>query len=96
MNQIPPQSVCDLVAFWDFQEAQQQIYRSHGPQPVQLGPRDGGVEVAEEGVFGSSGIRFTGKGYLCAPRVKAPQLSIGGQASQVSVVAWLKREKCLG
>jgi hypothetical protein len=87
-----PQSLPNLVAFWDFQEDSPQLRLSRGASTCALEVH-GVVERVEGGVFGAYAAHFTGAGHLCAPREQSPELCIGGVGAQVSLVAWLRREK---
>lgn len=89
-----PETIRDCVAFWDFQEESEQPRISRGLQALELQVH-GVVERVEDGVFGDYGARFCGQGYLSAPRGenRNQALFIGGPGAQVSLVAWLKREK---
>lgn len=91
---ISPETIRDCVAFWDFQEESGQPRISRGPHPLELKVH-GVVERAPDGVFGAYGARFSGQGHLSAPRGenRNQALFIGGPGAQVSLLAWLKREK---
>ncbi len=88
---VSPARLPDCVAFWDFQEASEAPRVSQSQIALEV---RGQIERALGGVFGPYAARFTGQGHLVAPRKMAPQLAIGNLNSQVTIVAWLKREEC--
>lgn len=91
-NPAAPESLPGLVAFWDFQEDSSQPRLSRSASTCALEVR-GVVERVGGGVFGPYAARFSGAGHLCAPRERNPQLCIGGAGAEVSLVAWLQRER---
>ncbi len=92
-SKASPETVRDCVAFWDFQEASEKPRISRGPQAIELEVH-GLVERVAGGVFGEYAARFCGHGHLSAPRAEENRsLLIGGPGAQVSLLAYLKREK---
>lgn len=83
-----------LVAFWDFQD---DSLRSLSPPHLAL--ECGGVPPVptNEGVFGPRSLKFEAvgdlaKGFLFLPAAGDHPLSLGGSDSQLTVMAWIKRE----
>lgn len=85
--------IASPLCFWKFQEPA-------GSERVAVGKfgyalREGGppVERVEGGVFGPYAARFGPGRWLEIQRRLCPGLNVHGVAAQLSVVAWLKREK---
>ncbi|HMO49546.1 MAG TPA: IPT/TIG domain-containing protein [Kiritimatiellia bacterium] len=91
---LHPLEVPDLVAFWDFQEEagdrwdrstnRFRLVEQQGPVP-RIHPADGAP-------FGPYAARLPGDRYLHIPRSELGPLNIHGSNSQVTVIAWLRRE----
>ncbi len=85
----------DLVAFWDFQNAD---FSAISPHQIRLETVGEAPRIENSGVFGPNCARFESegfisRGFLRATFQDAPQLSIGGPDAQLSIVAWLKRAR---
>lgn len=83
----------DLLAFWDFQNAD---FVSIASDQTRLESVREAPQLEDGGVFGPMCARFRSsgqesRGFLRATHSNAPQLCIGGAGAQLSVVAWLRR-----
>ena len=83
-----------LVGFWDFQD---DSLRSLNPPFLELKRRGIAPAPVSEGVFGPRSLEFDAdgnlaRGFLFFPAGSNHPLSLGGSASQLTVVAWIKRK----
>lgn len=81
-----------LVAFWDFREDAGSPRRSLGTTSLALRENKGPIARVEEGPFGHA-LQVKAGQWLHIPRAELGQLDIHGKNAQVSVLAWLKRER---
>lgn len=81
-----------LVAFWDFRDAPGEPRRSLAKAPLSLQEQQGPIARVDEGPFGHALHIKTGQ-WLRIPRAELGPLDIHGKTAQVSVLAWLKRER---
>ncbi len=84
------------LAFWDFQD---DALRSLVPPGLVLECAGVPPVVADEGFFGPRSLEFEAaadggaKGYLFLSAERGHPLSLGGEASQLTVIAWIKRKR---
>lgn len=81
-----------LVAFWDFRDAPGEPRRSLAKAPLSLQEQKGPIARVADGPFGHT-LQLNAGQWLNIPREQLGPLDIHGKAAQVSVVAWLKRER---
>jgi len=81
-----------LVAFWDFREEPGAPRRSLAKTPLALQEMNGPIAHVAEGPFGHA-LQLKAGQWLRIPRADIGPLNIHGKQAQVSVVAWLKRER---
>lgn len=81
-----------LVAFWDFREDAGTPRRSLAKAPLALQENKGPIARVADGPFGHA-LHLTAGQWLHIPRAELGPLDIHGKSAQVSVVAWLKRER---
>lgn len=81
-----------LVAFWDFRDAPGQPRRSLAKAPLSLQEQQGPIARVDEGPFGHA-LQLKAGQWLKIPRAELGPLDIHGKTAQVSVLAWLKRER---
>jgi hypothetical protein len=93
-SRMNPLEIPGLLTFWDFQEAKGGEYVAKGPNPYRLRSVGKPVPVVQEGVFGEQSVRL-GKehGALHIPRRDCPALNLHGPKAQMSLIAWIKRER---
>ena len=88
-----PTDIEGLIAFWPFQEPAGHPRLSIGPCSYKLDEMAGPVPRIEDGIFGPYSARLGPGQWLCACRASAPALDLHGTEAQVTVVAWIKRER---
>jgi hypothetical protein len=88
-----PHCLPGLLAFWSFQEPAGFARVSDGPCRYELHEMAGPVERTNSGPFGPHSARLGPGQWMSAPRASVPALNLSGPDAQVSVVAWLKRER---
>jgi hypothetical protein len=81
-----------LVAFWDFREEPGEPRRSLAKAQLALQEQKGPIARVDEGPFGHA-LQLKAGQWLSIPRAAIGPLNIHGKQAQVSVVAWLKRER---
>ncbi|MGG1552131.1 LamG domain-containing protein [Paenibacillus ferrarius] len=81
-----------LVSVWDFQEEAGAVRVAQGPHPYVL--REGGGPIAREegGALGPYAARFRFGDWLWVPRAECPALNFHSEQSDLTVLAWMKRE----
>jgi hypothetical protein len=81
-----------LVAFWDFREDAGTPRRSLAKARLSLQEQKGPIARVDDGPFGHA-LQLNAGQWLSIPRAAIGPLDIHGRSAQVSVVAWLKRER---
>lgn len=81
-----------LIAFWEFRDAPGQPRRSLAKAPLSLHEQQGPIARVAEGPFGHA-LHLKAGQWLSIPRAELGPLDIQGESAQVSVLAWLKRER---
>jgi hypothetical protein len=81
-----------LVAFWDFREAPGDPRRSLAKASLSLQEQQGPIARVDDGPFGHA-LHLTAGQWLRISRKEIGPLDLHGKQAQVSVVAWLKRER---
>ncbi|HSJ04172.1 MAG TPA: LamG domain-containing protein [Verrucomicrobium sp.] len=81
-----------LAAFWDFREDTGNKRVSLAPGALALEEMAGPVDRVEEGPFGTA-LRIKPKQWLRIPRAQLGPVNIHGPQAQVTVLAWVKRER---
>ncbi|HCS54414.1 MAG TPA: hypothetical protein DIW81_23000 [Planctomycetaceae bacterium] len=84
--------VPNLVAFWTFEDEEGDSKRSLVNPSLELLEHNGPVKTLEAGPFGSA-IKINQGQWLSIPREKIGPLDIHGPDAQVTVVAWIHRNK---
>ncbi|MFD0960180.1 LamG domain-containing protein [Paenibacillus chungangensis] len=82
-----------LVSFWDFHRANGEEFVAKGPCPYRLKAMNGAPERAEKGVFGDSSLHIRDGQWLSIPRQDCPELNIYGPQAQLTVTAWVNRDR---
>ena len=90
---LSPLDVPGLICFWDFQDASPNGFVARGPHAYRLEEMDGVALRVDEGIFGARALRLGNGPWLRAARGECPALDVHGPKAQVSLVAWLRREK---
>jgi hypothetical protein len=90
---VRPERLPGIVAFWPFQEPAGKVRRSLGPKSFALEESSGPVERVRDGVFGPYSLRLSLGQWLTVPRRACGGLNLHGSDAQVTVVAWVKRER---
>lgn len=78
----------DLLCFWDFREGS---LRSSGRYAYEL--KGDGVQILQEGPVSGYSVRLEEGQYLSVPRADCPGLNIHGKKAQITVLAWVKRDR---
>ncbi len=81
-----------LVAFWDFQEAEGSPRVSRGPAPLALQEQKGPIARVDGGIFGPHAAKIERGQWFIIERKDVGPLNLHGKDTQVTVVAWVKRE----
>ncbi len=81
-----------LVAFWDFRDEPGGARRSLGKAPLALQEMKGPIARVDDGPFGHA-LQLKAGQWLRIPRAELGPLDLHGKQAQVSVIAWLKRER---
>lgn len=91
---IEPDAMADLVAFWDFQEADGDRVSRLG-EPYVLQAQQGPITSVETdgNPWGSHAAHLKEGQYFTCPRAACPLLDVHGPDQAVTVIAWIKREK---
>lgn len=87
---MPPLDVADLAAFWDFQN---ETLLDKSLNQLRLRERGGTVARSADGVFGPASVELGRGAWLAIPRAECLALDIHGPEAQLSVVAWVKRQR---
>ncbi|WP_381519071.1 LamG domain-containing protein [Spirosoma soli] len=80
----------NLVALWDFKEAEGQNRKARGVSEFPLKETDGTLARINEGPLSGYSTLFTGDAYLSLPNSETGRLNIHGKSQGVTVVAWVK------
>lgn len=83
----------DLICLWEFQEPEGHKRIAKGIREHQLQEINGPIERVNKGVFGPYAARIREGQWFNLPRIDCPLLNISGRDAQVSVIAWIKRER---
>lgn len=88
------QDIPDLVSFWNFNKSGDRFVAEQG-RPYGLQSQSGSLEVVEDAGagFGGNALRVKEGQWLSIPRHECPELDIHGKDGQLTVIAWIKREK---
>ena len=84
--------VPNLVAYWTFEDGEGHSKKSLVNPSLELLEHNGPVKTLEAGPFGSA-IKINQGQWLSIPRDKIGPLDIHGPDAQVTVVAWIHRNK---
>jgi hypothetical protein len=90
---VRPERVPGIIAFWRFQEPAGAERKSLGPTSMALQEPSGPVERVQDGLFGPYSLRLSLGQWLTLPRHACGALDRHGSGAQVTVVAWVKRER---
>lgn len=80
----------NLVAVWDFKEAEGQVRQAQGLGTFPLTEVGGSIPRVNEGPLSGYSAQFGYGAYLSLPHAQTGALNIFGQNQGVTVVAWLK------
>jgi len=86
-----PETIPDLVCFWDFQPTAKGDLTSRGAYNYTLTEMNGPIARADEGIFGPSSLEIEREQWLRIKHEDCPGLDIHGQ-QEVTIVAWVKRK----
>lgn len=87
-----PETIPDLLAFWDFQEQAGEPRTSKGQYKYALEEMNGPINRAEDGIFGPYSTDFEWGQWMRIKHEEASGLDLHGKQQEVTVVAWVKRE----
>jgi len=87
-----PTDLPDLISYWDFQEPSGLPRIAKGPHAYALIEMAGPVARVDGGILGVHAVELKEGQWFNCPRGSCPELNIHGPQSQVSVVAWIKRQ----
>lgn len=82
-----------LLCLWDFQEEPGTDRIAKGPYPYRLKEMEGPFEKLRDGALGEYSVRLTEGKWFKAPRADSAALDIHGKKAEVTLLAWVKREK---
>ena len=82
-----------LISFWDFQEPAGADRVARGPHAYKLREAAGRIARVDGGVFGAHATELRRGDYFVIPRAECPALDLCGPSAQVTVVAWLQRQR---
>lgn len=85
-----PETIPDLISFWDFQTKNGDYLTSSGAHSYTLTEMNGPIKKSTEGVFGNQSLDIERGQWLRILREDCPALNIHGR-QHVTVVAWIKR-----
>ena len=80
-----------LLCYWDF--SGKTPFVSKGKYKYTLTTGNTPIEIKDEGPISGKSINISKGQYLYIPREKCPGLDIHGKNAQVTVLAWVKRQK---
>lgn len=83
----------NLICFWDFQEESGQNRQAKGPNSYKLIEGNDPVERVKDGLFGPYASKLSFGQWFHIPRKDCQALNIYGKDAQVTIIAWVKREK---
>ena len=89
-----PDDLPGLVALWDFQRSGERFVADRG-EPYALISRSGALMAVDdpEAPFGGRALRLDEGQWLAIPRAACPRLDIHGPEGQLSLIAWLRRDR---
>ncbi|MBN2711032.1 MAG: LamG domain-containing protein [Planctomycetes bacterium] len=89
-----PKDIPGLVCFWNFNSPGSEFTAEQG-EPYTLRSGTGPLEVVDdpEASFGGKALRLKEGEWLSVPRGECPRLDIHGQHGNLTLMAWIKREK---
>lgn len=87
-----PESIEGLVCFWDFSEAPGSPRVSKTQHAYRLTEMTGAMERVSEGPFGHAARIREGQ-WFNLPAADCPALNFGGVDGEVTLIAWLRRDK---
>jgi len=83
-------STKNLIALWDFKEAEGQERKAIGKGEFALKEQNGTLPRISEGPLSGYSIQFGNKAYLSLPNSEVGKLNINGKNQGVTVIAWVK------
>ena len=84
-------TINSLICYWDFSGEYPLV--SKGPHQYKLQEGNGEVKILHEGPVSGHSAKFEEGQYLYIPRTECPALNICGKNAQVTILAWIKRDK---
>jgi len=94
MVPFEPQDISGLVSFWNFDKSGDNFTARQG-QPYRLQSRSGSLDVVQDtsAPFGGTALHLQEGQWLAIPRHECPDLDIHGKDGQLTLIAWIKRER---
>lgn len=92
-DEVKVNQIENLVCFWDFNEEPGKTRISKYSQPYGLLEGDQPIERNEDGLFGLYSARIKEGQWFYIPRDRCPELNIYGKNAELTVVAWIKRDR---
>lgn len=87
---LPILKIPNLVALWEFSEAEGQVRKARGIAEFPLREQGGTLPRLSEGPLSGYSTLFTTDAYLALPHAETGQLNISGKKQGVTVVAYVK------
>ncbi|MHA4843569.1 LamG-like jellyroll fold domain-containing protein [Flavitalea antarctica] len=84
-------TIPDLICCWDFDRVNPFV--SKGRYPYTLVEGNGRNEITDDGILSGSSVMINETQYLYIPRNECPALDIHGRDAQVTVLAWVRRQR---
>ena len=91
-TEAAPESIPNLLCFWDFQEAAGTSRISKGPYRYELKEMNGPIKTSSDGIFGANCADIEWGQWFRINRARAPGLDLHGEDQQITMVAWVQRE----
>src|SRR5688572_708521 len=84
-------TIPDLICCWDFDRVNPFV--SKGTYSYTLVEGNGRNEITDDGILSDSSVMINETQYLYIPRNECPALDIHGRDAQVTVLAWVRRQR---
>jgi hypothetical protein len=92
-NKIGVNQIGDLICFWDFSEESGKVRVSKSGQPYRLAEGSQPIVQSNEGLFSDYSAEIKEGQWFYTPWNLCPALNIHGKDAEVTVVAWIKRDR---
>jgi len=80
----------NLIAVWDFKEAEGQKRKAYGVGDFPLKEVGGTTQRINEGPLSGFSASFNGANFLTLPNPETGALNINGTEKEITVIAWVK------